>query len=64
MDQLAHIGIVVADVERSKNFYKEFCGCELGKLIEDERYKLQYLDVAGQTIILLQLHRQIADAVG
>ncbi|WP_094606018.1 hypothetical protein SPSIL_006820 [Sporomusa silvacetica DSM 10669] len=55
MTQLAHIGIVVTDVERSKKFYKEFCGCEPGKLIQDERYKLQYLDAAGQTIILLQL---------
>jgi len=54
MSKLAHIGIVVTDVERSKNFYKEFCGCEPGKLIQDERYKLQYLDAGGQTIILLQ----------
>jgi len=54
MSKLAHIGIVVTDVERSKNFYKEFCGCEPGNLIQDDRYKLQYLDAGGQTIILLQ----------
>ena len=55
MGALAHIGIVVKDIERSKNFYVNFCGCEPGRLVEDERYKLQYLDVDGQTIILLQL---------
>ena len=55
MTKLAHIGIVVADVERSKDFYKKFCGCEPGKLVQDERYKLQFLDADGQTIILLQL---------
>lgn len=54
MSKLAHIGVVVKDVERSKEFYKEFCGCEPVKLVQDERYKLQFLDVGGQTIVLLQ----------
>jgi catechol 2,3-dioxygenase-like lactoylglutathione lyase family enzyme len=55
VSKLSHIGVVVKDVERSKEFYKEFCGCEPVKLVQDERYKLQFLDVDGQTIILLQL---------
>lgn len=55
MGKLSHIGIVVTDVEKSREFYCEFCGCTSVKLIEDERYKLQFLDAEGQTIILLQL---------
>jgi len=55
MSKLAHIGVVVTDVERSKKFYTDFCGCEPGKRIQDDRYILQYLDAGGQTIILLQL---------
>ncbi len=55
MGKLAHIGIVVTDAEKSRKFYSEFCGCKAVKLIEDERYKLQFLDADGQTIILLQL---------
>jgi len=62
MSKLAHVGIVVTDAEHSKVFYQEFCSCKPGKLIEDERYKLQYIDVGGQTLILLQLFVEDTEA--
>jgi len=51
---MAHIGIVVRDIEKSKEFYVKVLGCEVEGSHEDDRLKFLYLNSGGQTIELLE----------
>lgn len=52
MFSMAHVGVVVSDIEKSTKFYKEAFGCEVCGSHEDERLKIVYLR-AGDSIIEL-----------
>lgn len=50
MNNLAHVGIIVKDVEKSSKFYCEAFQCEVMGNYEDERLKIKYLR-AGESVI-------------
>lgn len=54
MYEVAHVGLVVKDAERSSVFYREVLGCRPAGRHEDERVKLLFLEAGGQTIELVE----------
>jgi lactoylglutathione lyase len=54
MYKVAHIGLVVKDVERSSLFYQQILNCERINAYQDERVKLIFLNSGGQIIELVQ----------
>lgn len=54
MFQVAHVGLVVKDADRSSLFYEEVLGCEPAGRYEDERVKLVFLRAGEQVIELVQ----------
>jgi lactoylglutathione lyase len=58
MYDIAHIGVVVKDAERSKNFYCGVLGCEVIETHTDERLKAVFLRAGNGTLELLQYSEQ------
>ncbi len=54
MYELAHIGIVVKNLERSTNFYGRILGCTVIDSIANEQLKIVYLQSGALTIELLE----------
>ena len=54
MYEVAHIGLVVRNTERSLEFYQRVLGCELTDSYQDERIRLTFLRAGGQIIELIQ----------
>lgn len=54
MYEIAHIAIVVQDIEKSKEFYVKVLKCEVIGRNENERLKFLYLKCGNNTIELLQ----------
>ncbi len=51
---LAHLGLVVADAQRSADFYTQILGCTVTGKMETENLKIVYLQTSGQVIELLE----------
>ncbi|HWR40100.1 MAG TPA: VOC family protein [Patescibacteria group bacterium] len=54
MYDIAHIGMVISDTERSREFYQQVLGCETVESYQDERVRLTFLRAGGQIIELIQ----------
>jgi lactoylglutathione lyase len=54
MYEVAHVGLVVKDVERSSDFYCEVLGCKRVDSYADERIKILMLQAGTQIIELVQ----------
>jgi catechol 2,3-dioxygenase-like lactoylglutathione lyase family enzyme len=54
MYELAHLGIVVKDCERSAEFYRKILGCTMINSIANEQLKIIYLQSGALTIELLE----------
>ncbi len=54
MGKVAHLGLIVKDVERSSQFYQQHCGCKPLKALKSDIIKIQMLDANGVIIELLQ----------
>lgn len=54
MNDIAHIGLVVKDAERSVDFYCHLLGCEASGGFEDERLKAVFLSCGSGTLEILQ----------
>lgn len=54
MYKIAHIGLVVKDADKSRDFYEKVLGCREIDSYRDERVCLRFLDAGGQTIELVQ----------
>ncbi|MDD3365400.1 MAG: VOC family protein [Syntrophomonas sp.] len=54
MYELAHLGIVVKDCERSTDFYGRILGCTAIDSIANEQLKIVYLQSGALTIELLE----------
>ncbi|MDR3565135.1 MAG: VOC family protein [Negativicutes bacterium] len=51
---MAHLGLIVKDVEQSSQFYQQVCGCEPVRALQSELIKIQFLSADGVSIELLQ----------
>lgn len=51
---LAHLALVVADAERSAQFYTRVLGCGIGDKCVTDNLKIVYLHTGGLTIELLE----------
>jgi len=51
---VAHIGLVVSDLDRSKDFYCNILGCKLQSSHTSERFKIAFLLAGKQLIELIQ----------
>ena len=60
MYKLAHVGLVVKNADISQAFYQRVLRCEVENTYQDERIKLVFLKVGGQTIELVQRLQQAA----
>ncbi len=54
MYEVAHIGLVVKDADRSARFYSDVLGCQPSDIYEDDRIKIAFLKAGTQTIELVQ----------
>lgn len=54
MYNIAHIGIVVKDMDKSLEFYTTVLGCALEESYQDERIHLAFIKAGQQTIELIQ----------
>lgn len=54
MYEVAHIGLVVNDVDRSGRFYRDVLGCQAAGAYVDERVKIAFLQAGTQIIELVQ----------
>lgn len=55
MSKVAHIGLIVKDIERSCQFYQELCGCKFEEMsYESDLVKIQFLSADGVLIEVLQ----------
>lgn len=61
MYEIAHVGIVVNDADRSSQFYEKALGCKVTDCVETDMLKLVFLQ-AGKHIIELVEHRQTNSA--
>ena len=55
MQKLAHIGLRVADLEKSERFYKEVLSCRKTGKIETDSVRISFVDFANGTIELVQM---------
>jgi len=51
---LAHLALVVADADRSADFYARVIGCGIGDQVVTDNLKIIYLQSGGLTLELLQ----------
>lgn len=58
MYNVAHVGIVVQDAERSTEFYTGVLGCQVVETYEDERIKLVFLRAGDQIIELVKYYQK------
>lgn len=54
MYDIAHIGIVVSNIEKSKDFYCKVLGCSVIDTFEDEKLKAAFLSTGKGVLELLQ----------
>lgn len=54
MLNMAHVGVVVKDLDKSVLFYTKVLECEISGNHEDERLKIVYLKAGNSTIELLK----------
>ncbi|MBS4539086.1 VOC family protein [Clostridium sp. D2Q-11] len=54
MYDIAHIAVVVKNIDKSKEFYQKVLGCEVEGDFEDDRLKFLYLKSGNGIIELLQ----------
>lgn len=54
MYNIAHIGIVVKDADKSLEFYTTVLGCKRQESYQDERLRLEFITAGQQTIELIQ----------
>lgn len=54
MFDIAHIGLVVKDVDKSRDFYCNVLGCEVIKSFQDERLKAVFVKFSNGVIEILQ----------
>lgn len=54
MNNIAHIGIVVKNAERTVDFYCRFLDCKVSGGFEDERLKAVFLSCGSGTLEILQ----------
>lgn len=54
MYEVAHVGIVVSDADKSLNFYTKVLGCQHKESYQDERIRLEFITSGHQTIELIQ----------
>lgn len=54
MFSMAHVGIIVSEIQRSVDFYEKAFGCEVCGTHEDERLKIVYLRAGEGVIELLE----------
>lgn len=54
MLEMAHVGVVVKDLDKSAEFYTKILECEVSGSHEDERLKIVYLMAGGSTVELLK----------
>lgn len=59
MYQVAHIGIVVGDCERSSQFYQQVLGCECVEEFENSALKIKFMQLEGGLLELIQ-HKDVA----
>ena len=65
MFKLDHVGVVVKDAEVSSEFYRRAFHAEVSGGMQDERLKLVFLMIGGQTIELVQyLQSDVARGAG
>ncbi|MDF2568444.1 MAG: methylmalonyl-CoA epimerase [Sporomusa sp.] len=57
MIEVAHIGVVVTNVDKSLDFYTKVLGCQLEDTYQDDRIRLVFIKSGKQTIELIQ-HRE------
>ncbi|MDR1320266.1 MAG: VOC family protein [Gracilibacteraceae bacterium] len=64
MNKVAHIGLIVKDVDRSVEFYTKLCGCALlpEKAYENNLIRIQFLSLGDVVIEILQ--HKAPDPVG
>ncbi|CVK18677.1 VOC family protein [Sporomusa sphaeroides] len=54
MYNIAHIGVVVKDADKSLEFYTTVLGCTREESYQDERIRLEFIKAGQQTIELIQ----------
>ena len=64
MHDVAHIGIVVKNVDKSLAFYTSVLGCNRAESYQDERIRLEFIKSGQQTIELIQYTDDAAGSRG
>ncbi|SMD12611.1 VOC family protein [Sporomusa malonica] len=64
MVEVAHIGVVVTNADKSLNFYTRVLGCQVEDTYQDERIRLVFIKSGQQTIELIQYKEDPAGARG
>lgn len=64
MHDVAHIGIVVKNVDKSLAFYTSVLGCTRAESYQDERIRLEFIKSGQQTIELIQYTEDAAGSRG
>lgn len=64
MYNVAHIGIVVKDADKSLEFYTTVLGCTREESYQDERIRLEFIKAGQQTIELIQYKEDAAGERG
>jgi lactoylglutathione lyase len=62
MFDVAHVGVVVADADKSLDFYTKVLDCQVGDMYEDERIRLIFIRSGQLTIELIQYNADPAPA--
>lgn len=64
MFEVAHVGVVVTDADKSLAFYTGVLGCQVEDQYEDERIRLIFIKAGQVTIELIQYHADPVAARG
>ncbi|HML32721.1 MULTISPECIES: VOC family protein [Sporomusa] len=64
MYNVAHIGVVVKDADKSLEFYTTVLGCTREESYQDERIRLEFIKAGQQTIELIQYKEDAAGERG
>ena len=64
MYNVAHIGIVVKNMDKSLEFYTTVLGCRLEESYQDERVHLAFVKAGQQTIELIQYQEDSVEVRG
>ena len=59
MYEVAHVGIVFTDADKSLNFYTTVLGCQQEESYQDERIRLEFIKSGQLTIELIQYKEDI-----